>query len=141
LELFQLIDPPHERRPDEMEYWKSNVFHLHHRSRHRRYGGAAADRFDFNAAAETPDGSGRDIIQGFSRAEGDRIDLATIDADTSANPGNDKFSFIGAEAFHGGGGELRFAGGILRGDINGDRVADFEIKVIGSTLGAADLIL
>lgn len=28
LELFQLIDPPHERRPDEVEYWKSNVFHI-----------------------------------------------------------------------------------------------------------------
>ena len=28
LELFQLIDPPHERRPDMVEYWKSNMFHI-----------------------------------------------------------------------------------------------------------------
>lgn len=105
-------------------------------------GGAGADRFDFNAALETPRGAGRDIIQGFSRGQGDRIDLATIDADTSANPGNDVFAFIGSEAFHGGGGEVRFAGGILRGDINGDRLADFEIKVIGlSAMVAADFVL
>jgi serralysin len=105
-------------------------------------GGAGTDRFDFNTKAETPGGAGRDIIQGFSRAQGDRIDLSTIDADTSANPGNDKFAFFGAEAFHGGGGEVRFAGGIVRGDINGDRVADFEIKVNGiSSLVAADFVL
>jgi len=28
LELFELIDPPHERRPDVVEYWKSNTFHF-----------------------------------------------------------------------------------------------------------------
>lgn len=28
LELFQLIDPPHERRPDVVEYWKSGPFHF-----------------------------------------------------------------------------------------------------------------
>lgn len=28
LELFQLIDPPHERRADVVEYWKSNLFHF-----------------------------------------------------------------------------------------------------------------
>ncbi|URK86290.1 VOC family protein (plasmid) [Rhizobium sp. RCAM05350] len=28
LELFQLIDPPHERRPDEIEYWRSGIFHF-----------------------------------------------------------------------------------------------------------------
>ncbi|MDQ0474017.1 VOC family protein [Labrys wisconsinensis] len=28
LELFQLIDPPHERRPDTVEFWKSGFFHI-----------------------------------------------------------------------------------------------------------------
>lgn len=28
VELFQLIDPPHERRPDEVEYWRSGIFHF-----------------------------------------------------------------------------------------------------------------
>lgn len=27
-ELFELIDPPHERRPDEVEYWRSGLFHF-----------------------------------------------------------------------------------------------------------------
>ncbi len=28
IELFQLIDPPHERREPTLEYWKSGVFHI-----------------------------------------------------------------------------------------------------------------
>lgn len=28
IELFQLIDPPHERREPALEYWKSGVFHV-----------------------------------------------------------------------------------------------------------------
>lgn len=28
IELFQLIDPPHEPRSPQLEYWKSGVFHL-----------------------------------------------------------------------------------------------------------------
>jgi len=28
IELFQLIDPPHERRNPELEYWKSATFHF-----------------------------------------------------------------------------------------------------------------
>ena len=28
IELFQLIDPPHERRNPELEYWKNGTFHF-----------------------------------------------------------------------------------------------------------------
>jgi catechol 2,3-dioxygenase-like lactoylglutathione lyase family enzyme len=28
IELFQLIDPPHERREPALEYWRSGVFHI-----------------------------------------------------------------------------------------------------------------
>jgi len=28
IELFQLIDPPHEPRKPQLEYWKSGVFHF-----------------------------------------------------------------------------------------------------------------
>ena len=28
LELFQLIDPPHERRADPIEFWKNGIFHF-----------------------------------------------------------------------------------------------------------------
>ncbi len=96
-------------------------------------GGLGADRFDFNTFTESPRGVNRDIISDFSRAQHDRIDLSTIDADTSANPGNDAFKFIGAQAFHGGGGEVRFAGGFVQADVNGDKIADLEIKVVGVT--------
>ena len=28
IELFQLLDPPHERREPSLEYWKSGFFHI-----------------------------------------------------------------------------------------------------------------
>lgn len=28
LELFQLLDPPHQRREHPLEYWKSGFFHI-----------------------------------------------------------------------------------------------------------------
>lgn len=28
LELFESIDPPHERRDEDVEFWKSNIFHF-----------------------------------------------------------------------------------------------------------------
>lgn len=105
-------------------------------------GGRGGDIFAYNALAESKRGSSRDLINDFTRGQHDRIDLSPIDADTSANPGNDEFTFIGGQTFHGGGGEVRFAGGIVRADINGDRIADLEIKVAGiAKLVATDFIL
>ena len=43
-------------------------------------------------------------------------------------------------AFSGHDGQLRFSGGVLRGDTNGDRVADIEIRIVGALL-AGDVIL
>jgi Ca2+-binding RTX toxin-like protein len=100
-------------------------------------GGAGRDSFDFNAAAESRRGALRDVVR-FER--GDRIDLSTIDADTDGTAGNQAFRFIGAAAFSGVDGQLRFAGGLLQGDVNGDRVADIEIRVIGA-FASADLVL
>jgi Ca2+-binding RTX toxin-like protein len=102
-------------------------------------GGTGADIFDFNTVRESVVGSSRDVVT-FVRTEGDKIDLSTIDADTDGTPGNQAFTWIGAKAFSGLAGQLRFAGGILSGDINGDKKADFEIRVKG-TLVAADIIL
>lgn len=28
IEFFQLIDPPHERRKDEIEFWRNGIFHF-----------------------------------------------------------------------------------------------------------------
>jgi Ca2+-binding RTX toxin-like protein len=102
-------------------------------------GGLGRDFFDFNSISESPRGSGRDRVN-FRRSEGDKIDLRDIDADTDGTAGNQRFKFIGGEAFSHTDGELRFAGGILQGDVNGNGVADFEIRVAGALL-AGDILL
>jgi serralysin len=102
-------------------------------------GGLGRDVFDFNAVTESVRGSRHDTVS-FRRAEGDRIDLSTIDADTDGTAGNQAFRFIGAAAFSGVDGQLRFSGGLLQGDVNGDQVADIEIAVAGALLGS-DIIL
>ena len=103
-------------------------------------GGLGGDKFHFNAATESVKGVARDVVADFSRAQLDKIDLSTIDADIDGTIGNQAFSFIGAIAFTGIDGQLRFAGGILAGDTNGDKIADFEIQVVGA-LAKGDLIL
>ena len=62
-------------------------------------GGGGPDRFDFNAVAESAAGAAnRDAIAGFSHAQHDRIDLATIDANqTAGHAGNQAFVFIGSQ--------------------------------------------
>ena len=58
--------------------------------------------------------------------------------------GDQAFSFIGTKGFDGKVGEIHFVSGILSGDINGDKIADFEIAItLVGTLGlvAADFEL
>jgi serralysin len=45
---------------------------------------------------------------------------------------NIDLSFIGNAAFSGAPGELRYAGGVLSGDFNGDLVADFSVTLTGA---------
>ncbi|MEE1611250.1 M10 family metallopeptidase [Microvirga sp. CF3016] len=102
-------------------------------------GGAGADIFDFNSVRDSLS-SARDTIQDFLRGS-DRIDLRTIDANAAAG-GDQAFFFIGNTSFTGQSGQLAFAGGVLSGDVNGDRTADFRINVTGiSTMGATDFYL
>ncbi|HEY7382102.1 MAG TPA: calcium-binding protein [Beijerinckiaceae bacterium] len=101
-------------------------------------GRAGRDIFNFDFSNESPRGTGRDTVV-FQHSEGDRIDLRSIDADRDTS-GNQAFHFIGGASFSGADGELRFRNGVLQGDTNGDRVADLEIRVVG-TLLAGDIIL
>jgi Ca2+-binding RTX toxin-like protein len=108
-------------------------------------GGANADRFEFRSVNDSQIATGRDKIMDFTRAEGDRIVLNAIDADTT-RAGNNAFKFIGKAAFSGNGGELRYqkvgSDTHILGDTNGDGVADFAIisdKVINFVKG--DFIL
>ncbi|MFN9092173.1 MAG: S8 family serine peptidase [Alphaproteobacteria bacterium] len=104
-------------------------------------GGLGADLFRFTALGDSAPGANRDFLTAFSRAEGDRIDLAAIDANTRLS-GDQAFAFIGGAAFGRIAGQLRFAGGVLQADVNGDAQADLEITIQGvSTFLAADFIL
>jgi len=110
-------------------------------------GGAGADAFVYKSIADSSVAvSGRDSINDFSHAEGDRIDLHLIDADGSAGNGDTVFTFLGGGAFTGAGHELRVAvsGGVqvVQADLNGDKAADMAIVVVSATtLVAADFIL
>ncbi len=106
-------------------------------------GGVGSDIFKFDSIADSISGNGRDVITDFTPDKGDLIDLSSIDADTNT-AGNQVFRFIGSNAFLGKAGELNYSNGIVSGDINGDKIADFQIAVtlVGTTtLVSADFIL
>ncbi|WP_096788054.1 M10 family metallopeptidase C-terminal domain-containing protein [Rhodobacter sp. CZR27] len=108
--------------------------------RDRLTGQAGADVFVFASIADAGRGAGSDVIVDFARGA-DRIDLSAMDAN-AAQPGNQDFTLVGARAFSGVAGELRFADGAVMGDVDGDGRADFRILVSGAgTLGGGDFVL
>lgn len=102
------------------------------------YGEGGADTFDFDSVFES--GSRfRDTIRDFSSAEGDKIDLIDIDR-------NDAMSFIGTGRFTGAGDEVRFQrythDVVVFVDLDGDRKADFSLKLSGlDSVSASDFLL
>ncbi len=89
------------------------------------YGGTGNDVFQFSHIEQG------DTIADF--AAGDLIDLRRTGVD---------FTFVGNAAFSNAAGELRYANGMLQGDVNGDGVADMSIVVSGSpALVAADILI
>lgn len=120
----------------------------------RLYGGAGRDRLDGDGGSDvfyfdegdTSAARGMaDIVAGFSHADGDRINLAAIDANSGVE-GDQHFTFIGEGAFTGVAGQLRAVPvdgrTYVEGDSNGDGVADFAIQVTSAeTLVNADFVL
>ncbi|WP_225205884.1 hypothetical protein [Novosphingobium huizhouense] len=110
-------------------------------------GGTGADRFVF-VAADTGKAAvaAPDRIVDFSHAEGDRIDLSSIDA-VAGTATNNAFRFIGAAAFSGHKGELHYAIGgdgttRIEADMTGDGLADLMIVLSGAhQLVAGDFVL
>jgi Ca2+-binding RTX toxin-like protein len=106
-------------------------------------GGNGADVFRIGYY-ESGTGAAADRITDFAPGT-DQIDLSGWDANINVG-GDQAFTFVGSAAFTGAAGELRtYFDGVdtwVQGDISGDGVADFEIRLDGAvTLGAPDFIL
>jgi Ca2+-binding RTX toxin-like protein len=103
-------------------------------------GGTGADTFRFALPEDSLPGNA-DVITDFSSAQHDKIDLRSIDA-ALITAGQESLHFIGAATFSGAAGELRFAGGDLSADLNGDGQPDFQVHLNNVTsLSANDLLL
>uniref|UniRef100_UPI002FC5C58E M10 family metallopeptidase C-terminal domain-containing protein n=1 Tax=Devosia sp. TaxID=1871048 RepID=UPI002FC5C58E len=116
-------------------------------------GGPGDDTFYFNLVSETgKTATSRDIITDLTPGA-DVMDFSAIDANTLM-PGDNAFTFLATQgaAFTGVRGELRWlqedpAGTasdktIVLGDMNGDRVVDFQVELTGLiTLTSDDFIL
>lgn len=85
-----------------------------------------------------------DHIHDFNYAEGDRIDIVNVDADTVTR-GYQRFTFIGTSEFSGKAGELRYEtkaeGTYILSDTTGDKVADFAILLNHQTKVTADFFV
>lgn len=108
-------------------------------------GGVGADAFVFHTGETGATRETADRIADFSHAQGDQIDLSTIDADTLTD-GDQAFAFLGTAAFGNHAGELRYdvvrSNVYVSGDTNGDGVADFVIRLDHvATLDATDFVL
>ena len=112
------------------------------------YGGGGNDRIWAGTGVDVMNGSlGEDTFIFTAGASG----LGSLrDRITDFTPGTDHIdfqalglsSFIGAEGFHGTAGEIRYEGGVLRVDQDGDGAADFAILLsTAPAVTSADFIL
>ena len=97
-------------------------------------GGAGRDVFVFADPRHAGAGAARDSILDF--AAGDRIDLSSMDADTTRR-GDQSFHVLDG-AFSGAAGELRVREGLVQGDVDGDGRPDFGIVLANGAHPAAD---
>ena len=112
-------------------------------------GGLEGDTFVFATSDMGTSQATADRITDWSGfgAQGDRIDLSAIDANTANGSGtNEAFSFIGGAAFSNVAGELRseiiLGDTYLIGDIDGDGIADLWLRLDGViAVSASDITL
>ncbi len=111
----------------------------------RLTGGTGLDQFVFRDGDGSADRTLADVVVDFSHAQADRLKLNPMDANTGL-AGDQKFSFIGVNAFTNVAGQLHYVqtGGntYVEGDTNGDGTADFSIRLNGLiNLVGADFVL
>jgi hypothetical protein len=94
-------------------------------------GGPGSDNFYFKKYAELGLGTNADVITDFSKAQGDKIDLSSLDAKVATTSVNDAFNFLtGAPTTtSNANGALWYSNGILYGSNNTDVAAEFQIYV------------
>jgi len=107
-------------------------------------GGAGADTFVFSSSAESTLDQ-RDVLYGFSRADGDKINVSSIDANIDIS-GNQAFTFVGETSFSRSAGELRYVqkngDTFVHADVDGNGLIDFTVKLDGLVdLKASDFLL
>ncbi len=90
----------------------------------RLTGGTGMDTFVFSETQS------RDTITDFASGT-DVIDLGWF-------LGPSQFHFIGSAAFSGQAGQGRFSNDLFQLDLNGDRIADFSITILGGQVHAGD---
>jgi serralysin len=96
-------------------------------------GGAGADLFVFNSGSDSgPTAQGWDRIVDFRYSESDRIDLSAIDACEDI-PGDQAFSGFVSRPFSAPG-QLRYQNGVLYGNTDADKEAEFAIELVGAPL-------
>jgi hypothetical protein len=110
----------------------------------RGSGGAGRDLWDFDAAAHSPAGTGRDVIGDFAPGTDD-LDLTGIDADATV-AGDQAFRFVGTAGLSTRPGAVGFfsSGGntIVRASTDADGTAELEIQLTGlKTLTVDDFYL
>ena len=104
---------------------------------------ADIDFLDYGSASESMTGPTMDKIYGFGA--NDIIDLNNLDGNSRV-AGRQPLAFIGSNVFSGASGELRVVGpsgigsrGFVEADLNGDRVADFCVAMVGGSVLATSL--
>ena len=94
------------------------------------WGEAGVDRFVFRTAAQAGLGATHDVVADFETGR-DHLDLSALN-----------LAFVGGAMFSGHAHELRYAGGQLWADLDGDRAPDLQVQLVGApVLHAGDLIL
>ena len=105
-------------------------------------GGLGADKFVISVLSDSGVGATlRDIIQDFSSAQGDKINVKAIDANSKLT-GTQAWVFS-ANGFTGTAGQVSFdaANHVVQFDQNGDKIADMQIELLGvNALAATDFV-